>query len=837
MEGPAKSVPRIRALLSDSLRSARRLVPWRDEGDTILVIHGGKASSFAFLGDGTFGLTGEMEGHNAGDVPAVAAFYPYSGGLTAGMESGSLILGGITLPSRQEHPHGIRPLFALDTSSRTSLPETLTFDEVLGTVRIPVTGSATLRKAELLSLDSLPLWGEFEMEVGIGEDIPATLRALPEGNGDDSPLTLDFGEEGLRLGRDTTYLEFAVPPGTYKGGFHLRLIEDSRRWMDIREEQSFVIIAGTEGTTLGPVHYFPSHTPSRTLVVSFSPEGKVGDISRRIASMTGADLFEILPTDPYLPRDYKAGDTSSRSYREQEGTVPTPTFLGGSVPLEGYDKIFVGYPVWWDSVPRILYPVIGDPAMAGRTLIPFYTGGSSALTQQGTARYLGSLCQLSPVTGTKHFDKVPSEGELSSWLSSLGMHFGGDDFVYMETGGGEVCAVRLCEGGLADAFRNALPLSLTLGHEGGGDFLWGDTGTDLDGDASVPRSLHPGDVLLSDDGRMGVFLGKETPNPSALRRVGRMDGTAIQSLSPAAGGEVKISLTGKPPLRVVKANEQVSFPALPRGNYSAAAWVGGDRYILVDDKSASEGWREVSLSFDAEGRITDIRPLRVISNPGSSGTDNEAVAFVPSRGTVFLGREKGNAIVEFTTEGKPTGNVLPTPMFPSNGNAGLESLAYNPITRTFYSTTEGTLPSHDTHRIQAWGEDLREKGFWLYRMDKAQAPSPHGGTYAFGISELCALDDGRLLVMEREADVYTSLLTMLNSRTIIKLYVVDPDGCPRGGVLPKTLVATWSTLLPSLANYEGMCLGPRRADGKRILILLCDGQATLPDYFRTLVLD
>ena len=62
--------------------------------------------------------------------------------------------------------------------------------------------------------------------------------------------------------------------------------------------------------------------------------------------------------------------------------------------------------------------------------------------------------------------------------------------------------------------------------------------------------------------------------------------------------------------------------------------------------------------------------------------------------------------------------------------------------------------------------------------------------------------------------------------------------------MQKTLVATWKTSLEllrqNLANYEGMCLGPRLADGSQVIVLCADSQdqygGVLRDWFRTIII-
>jgi len=62
--------------------------------------------------------------------------------------------------------------------------------------------------------------------------------------------------------------------------------------------------------------------------------------------------------------------------------------------------------------------------------------------------------------------------------------------------------------------------------------------------------------------------------------------------------------------------------------------------------------------------------------------------------------------------------------------------------------------------------------------------------------------------------------------------VVDPSG-DTAEILPKQLLCEFETRISftaagidvALANYEGMCMGPRLSDGRRCLILIADSQA------------
>jgi hypothetical protein len=97
--------------------------------------------------------------------------------------------------------------------------------------------------------------------------------------------------------------------------------------------------------------------------------------------------------------------------------------------------------------------------------------------------------------------------------------------------------------------------------------------------------------------------------------------------------------------------------------------------------------------------------------------------------------------------------------------------------------------------------------------------------YVFGIPALAALDDGRLLVLEREVYVPNGGLwdKLQGSFTDTHIYLVDPVH-DTAGLLRKSLLCSFTTSALNLANFEGMCLGPVLPDGRRTLVLIADSQ-------------
>ena len=307
---------------------------------------------------------------------------------------------------------------------------------------------------------------------------------------------------------------------------------------------------------------------------------------------------------------------------------------------------------------------------------------------------------------------------------------------------------------------------------------------------------------------------------------------------------------------VVKECGQRRFQkSVPAGDYSGITWLGGDRYGVVSDKGDRDGVWIMRIPTDSvTGEITSVVAERFIA-ADMSGGDCEGVAFT---GNGFMvASEAASQIIVLDTAGQMTAKVTMSPerLWAGTANGGLESLAYDAEKHLVWTANEAPLPADiaagadDVVRLVALDDSLRLVGHYAYRLDKKRKSS-EGAVYAWGVSEIVAAGDGRLLVMER--DFYVPRLKV-GASVRCRLYEVCPDDGRRissdkaitvgFGPLPKRLVWENKTRLGlfvrSLANYEGACLGPRLADGSRVLVMVSDSQGqyagVLRDWFKTIV--
>ena len=253
---------------------------------------------------------------------------------------------------------------------------------------------------------------------------------------------------------------------------------------------------------------------------------------------------------------------------------------------------------------------------------------------------------------------------------------------------------------------------------------------------------------------------------------------------------------------------------LPPGNYSGIAPLGNDRYALVSDKAEEDGFYVFRIQIDTlQGRITEVENEGFRSS-GLPNRDMEGICYRPSTNTVFISGEQDNEVFEYTLDGQRTGQRLQMPEIfkTASHNYGLESLTYDQRRHLFFTTTEHPLKGDSLLRIQSFGDDLRPQQQYFYRPD-----APISSRHLYGVSELCALSDGRLLVLERQ--IHTARPKIAAS-TIIRIYEVYPQDEP---FLEKRLVTEFKTRLNlfsrRFANYEGLCqISPS------LLLLVADSQ-------------
>lgn len=115
-----------------------------------------------------------------------------------------------------------------------------------------------------------------------------------------------------------------------------------------------------------------------TLVTFFSAEGTTAKVAKEFAERIGADIFEIVPVEPYTKSDINWKNPVSRCNREQMSGKDVPV-ADKIDDLKQYDTVYIGFPIWYGQAPRVVYTFCKDYDWNGVTIHAFATSGGSGI--------------------------------------------------------------------------------------------------------------------------------------------------------------------------------------------------------------------------------------------------------------------------------------------------------------------------------------------------------------------------------------------------------------------------------------------------------------------------
>ena len=159
------------------------------------------------------------------------------------------------------------------------------------------------------------------------------------------------------------------------------------------------------------------HENAKTLVIYFSTDDTVKAVALTAADALEADVFEIIPEQPYTAADL-AYYTDGRCDREQADASARPGIVNWPESLDQYDVVFIGYPIWHGQAPRILYTLLEGIDLSGKTIVPFCTSMSSGAGS--SAENLSKLTKDAVWLKAERIASYATDGQIRTWaLSAL----------------------------------------------------------------------------------------------------------------------------------------------------------------------------------------------------------------------------------------------------------------------------------------------------------------------------------------------------------------------------------------------------------------------------------
>ena len=163
----------------------------------------------------------------------------------------------------------------------------------------------------------------------------------------------------------------------------------------------------------------PESTGGKVLVAYFSATGHTRTIAEYLQTALDADLYEIVPQEPYTAADLDWMDKKSRSTVEMNDPKSRPAIAGKAANMAQYDTVFVGFPIWWYQAPRIIETFLESYDFSGKTIVSFCTSGGSGM---GGEDILKAACSKETkwLPG-KRLSSRESAVSVQKWVESLGL--------------------------------------------------------------------------------------------------------------------------------------------------------------------------------------------------------------------------------------------------------------------------------------------------------------------------------------------------------------------------------------------------------------------------------
>lgn len=159
----------------------------------------------------------------------------------------------------------------------------------------------------------------------------------------------------------------------------------------------------------------------KTLVVYYSASGNTERVAKAAAEAAGADLFEIVPVEPYTNDDLNWRNNDSRVSKEHDDESLRDVELV-STEVENWDSygtVLIGYPIWWGIAAWPIDGFVKANDFTGKTVIPFCTAASSGIGQSG--KLLADLAGTGDWQEGKRFASGASDKEVTAWVAELGL--------------------------------------------------------------------------------------------------------------------------------------------------------------------------------------------------------------------------------------------------------------------------------------------------------------------------------------------------------------------------------------------------------------------------------
>lgn len=295
----------------------------------------------------------------------------------------------------------------------------------------------------------------------------------------------------------------------------------------------------TEGVPGTPA---PDPGRGKVLVAYFSATGNTRPVAEKVAEVTGGDLFEIAPEQPYTAADLNY-NTDCRANAEQNDPGARPAIAGAVENMGQYDAVLIGYPIWWGRAPKIIHTFLEAYDLGGKTVATFCTSGSSGHEDATLRGYEPNAIWLEG-------RRFSGTSQVEGWINGLDLPKaagGGMDRMYAQIGD-TVWTVALENNPSATALKGLLakgPLTVEMSDYGGFEKV-GSIGTALT-QTNRQITTKPGDVILYQGNRITIYYDENSWNFTLLGHIDGVTEAELRTVLKAGGDSISVTFSLEEP--------------------------------------------------------------------------------------------------------------------------------------------------------------------------------------------------------------------------------------------------------------------------------------------------
>ncbi len=260
-----------------------------------------------------------------------------------------------------------------------------------------------------------------------------------------------------------------------------------------------------------------ANSNNKSVVLYFSATGTTKKIAERIARESKSDIIKIIPEEEYKKEDLNY-NSDCRANREQNDSKSRPK-IKNAIDINKYDTIYLGYPIWWGTNPKIILTLLDTYDFTNKIIIPFCTSGSTEIS--GSVENLRKYNPNLNIKDGKRFSTNDSDEVIKEFINRNEIDKSNEVISVKAIINDKEYIINLEDNETVKSFINMLPQELNMSELNGNEkYIYLDN--ILPTNSFNPKKINAGDVMLYGNNCLVIFY-KSFDTSYSYTKIGHID--------------------------------------------------------------------------------------------------------------------------------------------------------------------------------------------------------------------------------------------------------------------------------------------------------------------------